>query len=112
MAAGALEEVLGETEASPGRPLVVCPATRPDVILGLGAAQVQPFHTPPTCCFSDERPPFHICSLPAEGSGGNCGAAAAHGCCRERAHRLALITQHGACDASISAPMLRPALAD
>lgn len=40
VAADRLEDVLQAVEASPGRPLVVTPASRPDVVLGLAAAQV------------------------------------------------------------------------
>mmetsp|Transcript_4754 Transcript_4754/g.13675 ORF Transcript_4754/g.13675 Transcript_4754/m.13675 type:complete len:790 (-) Transcript_4754:298-2667(-) len=39
VAADRLEDVLQAVEASPGRPLVVTPASRPDVVLGLAAAQ-------------------------------------------------------------------------
>lgn len=39
VAAGDLKNVLSNTE---GRPLVVVPATRSDIILGIGAAQVNP----------------------------------------------------------------------
>ena len=64
MAAGALEDVLAETGASSGRPLVVCPATRPDVILGLGAAQVQAPPPHPTHLLLQRRPPpLPICSV-------------------------------------------------
>lgn len=40
--AGSFTDMLEDVEAVAGRPLVVTPATRPDLILGIGAAQACP----------------------------------------------------------------------
>jgi hypothetical protein len=37
--AGGFTDMLADVEAAEGRPLVVVPATRPDIVLGVGAAQ-------------------------------------------------------------------------
>lgn len=40
VAAGSLTDMLHDVDASQGRPLVITPASRPDIVLGIGAAQV------------------------------------------------------------------------
>lgn len=39
MGAGSFTDMLADVESAAGRPLLVTPATRPDIILGVGAAQ-------------------------------------------------------------------------
>lgn len=39
--AGSFTDMLRDVEAAEGRPLVVAPATRPDIVLGVGAAQAR-----------------------------------------------------------------------